>query len=227
MLLVGGEDALSGLQNITIVAALPFLVVMVGLAVALVKDLRDDPLIVRRAVCRRGRRAGRRRGRQRARRRLLAHGRRRPRPARVSARWSRPTRSRTASDVAAEDGLGGCGRRADREGRRVHAPLTVGSYASADLRTARPDAAWGWERRSAAERLVAVRLRTGNSTAVEAGGSGEVGEQVGADLCQDGIRLLERDVDDVVVLLRPPRWWRRASRRRRGSGRTTARPSSR
>jgi choline/carnitine/betaine transport len=49
MLLVGGEDALSGLQNITIVAALPFLVVMVGLAVALVKDLSNDPLIVRRA----------------------------------------------------------------------------------------------------------------------------------------------------------------------------------
>lgn len=49
MLLVGGEDALSGLQNITIVAALPFLVVMVGLAIALVKDLGNDPLIVRRA----------------------------------------------------------------------------------------------------------------------------------------------------------------------------------
>src|SRR6476660_5830989 len=49
MLLVGGEDALSGLQNITIVAALPFLVVMIGLAIALVKDLSNDPLIVRRA----------------------------------------------------------------------------------------------------------------------------------------------------------------------------------
>ena len=50
MLLVGGEDALSGLQNITIVAALPFLVVMVGLAIALVKDLSSDPLIVRREI---------------------------------------------------------------------------------------------------------------------------------------------------------------------------------
>jgi choline/carnitine/betaine transport len=49
MLLVGGEDALSGLQNITIVAALPFLVVMVGLAIALVKDLSNDPMIVRGA----------------------------------------------------------------------------------------------------------------------------------------------------------------------------------
>jgi choline/carnitine/betaine transport len=50
MLIVGGEDALSGLQNITIVAALPFLVVMVGLAISLVKDLNADPLIVRRQI---------------------------------------------------------------------------------------------------------------------------------------------------------------------------------
>ncbi|WP_307827934.1 BCCT family transporter [Nocardioides sp. SYSU D00038] len=49
MLLVGGSDALSGLQRITIVAAVPFVLVMIGLAVALVKDLRQDPLMVRRA----------------------------------------------------------------------------------------------------------------------------------------------------------------------------------
>ena len=48
MLLVGGNEALTGLQTITIVAALPFVVVMVGLAVSLVKDLRTDPLMVRR-----------------------------------------------------------------------------------------------------------------------------------------------------------------------------------
>ncbi len=48
MLLVGGRNALSGLQTITIVAALPFVVIMVGIAVALVKDLRRDPLMVRR-----------------------------------------------------------------------------------------------------------------------------------------------------------------------------------
>ncbi|WP_066903477.1 BCCT family transporter [Mycolicibacterium houstonense] len=48
MLLVGGEDALNGLQKITIIAALPFVMVMVGLAVALVRDLRNDPLVVRR-----------------------------------------------------------------------------------------------------------------------------------------------------------------------------------
>ncbi len=48
MLLVGGADALTGLQTITIIAALPFVLVMIGLAVALVKDLRTDPMMVRR-----------------------------------------------------------------------------------------------------------------------------------------------------------------------------------
>lgn len=47
MLLVGGADALSGLQTITIIAALPFVVVMIALCVSLVKDLRTDPMIVR------------------------------------------------------------------------------------------------------------------------------------------------------------------------------------
>jgi choline/carnitine/betaine transport len=48
MLLVGGEDALTGLQTITIIAALPFVLVMIAMAVALVKDLRHDPKVVRR-----------------------------------------------------------------------------------------------------------------------------------------------------------------------------------
>ena len=48
MLLIGGDTALTGLQNITIVAALPFALVMIALCVALVKDLRSDPLMVRR-----------------------------------------------------------------------------------------------------------------------------------------------------------------------------------
>ena len=48
MLLVGGSDALNGLQSLTIIAALPFVLVMVGLAVALVKDLRQDPMMVRK-----------------------------------------------------------------------------------------------------------------------------------------------------------------------------------
>jgi choline/carnitine/betaine transport len=48
MLLVGGDEALSGLQNLTIVAALPFALVMVGLAIALAKDVRSDPMVLRR-----------------------------------------------------------------------------------------------------------------------------------------------------------------------------------
>ncbi|WP_258142164.1 MULTISPECIES: BCCT family transporter [unclassified Arthrobacter] len=47
MLLAGGDkpsEALSGLQRVTIVAALPFVVVMLLLCFALVKDLRRDPL---------------------------------------------------------------------------------------------------------------------------------------------------------------------------------------
>jgi choline/carnitine/betaine transport len=48
MLLVGGSDALNGLQSLTIIAALPFVLVMVGLSVALVKDLRQDPMMIRR-----------------------------------------------------------------------------------------------------------------------------------------------------------------------------------
>ncbi|MGV9548528.1 BCCT family transporter [Streptomyces ardesiacus] len=49
MLLIGsGEgDALTGLQNLTILAAAPFVVVMVLMCVALMRDLRRDPLIVR------------------------------------------------------------------------------------------------------------------------------------------------------------------------------------
>ena len=45
----GGDAALTGLQNITIVAALPFVVVMIGICVSLVRDLSRDPLVVRRA----------------------------------------------------------------------------------------------------------------------------------------------------------------------------------
>ncbi|MGY1771671.1 BCCT family transporter [Blastococcus sp. SYSU D00813] len=48
MLLVGGDEALSGLQDLTIIAALPFALVMVGLAVALAKDVRSDPMVLRR-----------------------------------------------------------------------------------------------------------------------------------------------------------------------------------
>ncbi|MGY1822349.1 BCCT family transporter [Geodermatophilus sp. SYSU D00079] len=50
MLLVGGDEALTGLQNLTIIAALPFALVMVGLAVSLAKDVRTDPMVLRRTV---------------------------------------------------------------------------------------------------------------------------------------------------------------------------------
>ncbi|MER5615480.1 BCCT family transporter [Streptomyces sp. NPDC002215] len=50
MLLIGNGkgDALAGLQNLTILVAAPFTVVMIGMCVALMRDLRQDPLIVRR-----------------------------------------------------------------------------------------------------------------------------------------------------------------------------------
>jgi choline/carnitine/betaine transport len=47
MLIVGGEDALSGIQNLTFLASAPFAVVMVLLCVALMKDLRSDPMMQR------------------------------------------------------------------------------------------------------------------------------------------------------------------------------------
>lgn len=49
MLLVGGGggDALTGLQNLTILVAAPFTLVMIMMCWALLKDLRSDPLIVR------------------------------------------------------------------------------------------------------------------------------------------------------------------------------------
>ncbi|MDN6438117.1 MAG: BCCT family transporter, partial [Corynebacterium nuruki] len=49
MLLAGGEDALSGLQNLTILIAIPFSVVLIGLVVAFLRDLATDPAAIRRA----------------------------------------------------------------------------------------------------------------------------------------------------------------------------------
>ena len=53
MLLVGGggATALTGLQNLTIIAAAPFGLVMVVLCVALTKDLRSDPMVLREKHC--------------------------------------------------------------------------------------------------------------------------------------------------------------------------------
>jgi choline/carnitine/betaine transport len=47
MLVVGGDDALTGLQQVTIVAAVPFVLVMAALCVSLSKDLQTDPMVVR------------------------------------------------------------------------------------------------------------------------------------------------------------------------------------
>jgi choline/carnitine/betaine transport len=50
MLATGGKDgsaALTGLQQITIVAAVPFVLVMAALCLSLYKDLQSDPVIVR------------------------------------------------------------------------------------------------------------------------------------------------------------------------------------
>ncbi|PQZ89526.1 choline transporter [Arthrobacter sp. MYb227] len=53
MLLAGGDhpaEALNGLKNITIVSALPFVVVMLVLCVAIWKDLSQDPLVLQGRV---------------------------------------------------------------------------------------------------------------------------------------------------------------------------------
>lgn len=49
VLLVAGEEGsgLKSLQNVTIIAALPFAIIMAFMMVALLKDLRSDPLILR------------------------------------------------------------------------------------------------------------------------------------------------------------------------------------
>lgn len=52
MLLTGGEDVLSGLQNLTILSALPFCVVLLVMMVAFIKDLRSDPMFIRRKYAR-------------------------------------------------------------------------------------------------------------------------------------------------------------------------------
>ncbi|MFP7366502.1 glycine betaine transporter BetP [Corynebacterium callunae] len=46
LLLSGGDNALSNLQNVTIVAATPFLFVIIGLMFALVKDLSNDEIYI-------------------------------------------------------------------------------------------------------------------------------------------------------------------------------------
>lgn len=47
ILLMGGATALSGLQNLVTISALPFAVIMVLMCVSLVKELRNDPMMIR------------------------------------------------------------------------------------------------------------------------------------------------------------------------------------
>ncbi|AGF73148.1 glycine betaine transport protein [Corynebacterium halotolerans YIM 70093 = DSM 44683] len=52
MLLAGGETALSGLQNLTILIALPFSAVLILMIVAFLRDLATDPVAIRRTYAR-------------------------------------------------------------------------------------------------------------------------------------------------------------------------------
>lgn len=47
MLLVGGGGALKGLQNMIIVSAIPFALIMTLMMISFAKDLRSDPLVIR------------------------------------------------------------------------------------------------------------------------------------------------------------------------------------
>jgi len=55
ILWTGGSDALNGLQTMTIIAAAPFVVVMIGLSVSLYRDLSHDPAVLRHTRRRRRR----------------------------------------------------------------------------------------------------------------------------------------------------------------------------
>lgn len=48
LLLAGGENALSGLQSIMVVSALPFAFVLIGMMISWSKELRYDPYMIRR-----------------------------------------------------------------------------------------------------------------------------------------------------------------------------------
>jgi choline/carnitine/betaine transport len=52
LLLAGGETALSGLQSIMVVTALPFAVIVIGIMVAWARELATDPYIMRRRFAR-------------------------------------------------------------------------------------------------------------------------------------------------------------------------------
>ncbi|GAA0546689.1 BCCT family transporter [Actinomadura welshii] len=47
MLVIGGDEALNGIQNITFIGALPFTLVLILLCFSLAKDVRSDPMMQR------------------------------------------------------------------------------------------------------------------------------------------------------------------------------------
>ena len=49
LLAMSGDDGLSGIKQMAIIAALPFVVVMIGMCLSLYLDLRRDPSIVARS----------------------------------------------------------------------------------------------------------------------------------------------------------------------------------
>lgn len=62
LLLAGGQDALSGLQSLMVVSALPFAFVLIGMMFAWVQDLRTDPYVLRQKFARAAIAQGVRRG---------------------------------------------------------------------------------------------------------------------------------------------------------------------
>lgn len=62
LLLAGGETALSGLQSIMVVSALPFAIIVVGIMVAWAQELRTDPYMLRHYYARAAIAQGVRRG---------------------------------------------------------------------------------------------------------------------------------------------------------------------
>lgn len=62
LLLAGGREALSGLQSLMVVSALPFAVIVIGIMLAWAKDLRTDPFIIRGRYARKAIAQGVRRG---------------------------------------------------------------------------------------------------------------------------------------------------------------------
>ncbi len=48
LLLAGGRNALSGLQSIMVTCALPFTIILIGVMISWARDLRNDPLMIRR-----------------------------------------------------------------------------------------------------------------------------------------------------------------------------------